>query len=70
MTKDGKWGHCRSCKFFASPAQVPLGSEEARCMHPVLEKFTLTVYGSCGCSGWDLRTGLPESIEDRPAARI
>jgi hypothetical protein len=70
MAKNGKWGHCRSCKFFASPAPIPLGSEEARCSHPTLEKFTLTVYGSCGCSAWKLRAGLPDSIEDRPAARF
>jgi hypothetical protein len=64
---DGKnWGHCRSCKFFASPASVPLASEEARCKHPELSKYALTVFGASGCSGWELRAGLPEG-EERPS---
>jgi hypothetical protein len=61
---DSKWGHCRSCRFFTSPARVPLGSEEARCAQPELAKFSLTVYGSCGCTGWEVREGLPASIEE------
>ena len=65
---DEKWGHCRSCKHFTSPARVPLGTEEARCAHPALSKFSLTVYGSCGCSGWELRAGLPEQIEEQTTA--
>jgi hypothetical protein len=62
--EDGKWGHCRSCKHFGSPARVPLGSEEARCAQPELERFALTVYGSNGCNAWQLRPGLSEQIED------
>jgi hypothetical protein len=64
---DGKWGHCRSCKFFGSPARVPLSSEEARCGHPELSKYHLTIFGASGCSGWELRPGLPKQIEDQPA---
>ena len=66
-SRNSKWGHCRSCKFFASPARVPMGSEEARCAQPTLEKYRLTVFGSCGCSAWEVRAGLPESIEEQPA---
>jgi hypothetical protein len=65
--KDGAtWGHCRSCKYFTSPARVPLGSEEARCAEPTLATFSLTVYGSCGCRAWELREGLPREVEERP----
>jgi hypothetical protein len=64
---NNKWGHCRNCKFFASPARVPLGSEEARCEQPTLAQFRLTVYGSCGCKAWELRAGLPDAVEDQRA---
>ena len=64
--EDKHWGHCRSCKFFGSPARVPLGSEEAHCEQPELAKFQLTVYGSNGCNAWELRLGLPEQIEEQP----
>ena len=60
------WGHCRSCKFFGSPARVPLGGEEARCQQPKLVKFELTVYGSNGCNAWELRPGLSKKIEEAP----
>jgi hypothetical protein len=60
---DSNWGHCRSCKFFGSPARVPLGSEEASCKQPTLTKFSLTVYGSNGCNAWELRDGLSAEIE-------
>ena len=65
---DGRWGHCRSCKFFASPARVPLGSEEARCAHTELSKFELTVFGANGCNGWELRAGLGQQVEEQPPA--
>jgi hypothetical protein len=65
---DNHWGHCRSCKFFGSPARVPLGSEEAHCEQPELSKYRLTVYGSNGCNAWELRLGLPEQVEERPRA--
>ena len=64
--EDKHWGHCRSCKFFGSPARVPLGGEEARCQQPELVRFELTVYGSNGCNAWELRPGLPDTIEDQP----
>jgi hypothetical protein len=31
-----------------------------------LEKFELAVFGTCGCNGWEVRAGLPESIEEQP----
>jgi hypothetical protein len=67
---DKHWGHCRSCKFFGSPAQVPLGGEEARCQQPKLVKFELTVYGSNGCNAWELRPGLSKHIEEQPQPSI
>jgi hypothetical protein len=67
---DKKWGHCRNCRFFASPARVPFGSEEARCEQPTLSKFRLTVYGSCGCNAWELRMGLPETVEEQRTTTI
>jgi hypothetical protein len=38
---DGRWGHCRSCKFFSSPARMPLDGEEARCAQPELPGSSL-----------------------------
>lgn len=64
---NGQWGHCRTCKHFTSPARVPLGTEEARCSQPVLSGFELTVYGSSGCRGWELRAGLAQTAEDQSA---
>lgn len=63
---DKNWGHCRSCKFFGSPARVPLVTEEARCMHRELAKFELMVFGANGCKGWELREGLSQKIEEMP----
>jgi len=60
---DFTWGHCKNCKYFASPAVVPLEEEEARCLHPELSRYSLTVFGASGCCGFDLRSGLPASIE-------
>jgi hypothetical protein len=57
------WGHCEHCRFFASPAKIPLGGEEARCMHPVLAKYQLHVFGASGCSNFDLRAGLSGRVE-------
>lgn len=65
---DGKWGHCRTCRFFGSPAAVPLASEEARCMHKELSKFELEVFGASGCNGWELRPGVSEEVEEQPSA--
>jgi len=58
-----QWGHCRNCRFFASPAKVPALSEEARCMQPQLSQFELTVFGANGCNGWELRPGLTAEAE-------
>jgi hypothetical protein len=58
-----KWGHCEHCKFFASPAKVPIGAEEAKCLHPVLSKYELLVFGASGCNGFELRAGLAENME-------
>lgn len=63
---NGKWGHCRTCKHFASPASVPLPSEEAKCKHPELSRYALTVFGASGCNGWDLRPGVTEEAEAQP----
>jgi hypothetical protein len=66
---DRKWGHCKNCKYFGSPADVPLEEEEASCLHPELSKFSLTVFGANGCRAFDLRSGLPASSE-QPTAFI
>jgi hypothetical protein len=62
---DRAWGHCRHCKFFASPSRMPLEDEEAACQHSELSKFELRVFGASGCNGFELRPGLAES-EERP----
>lgn len=67
MAANGRWGHCRSCKFFGSPAHVPLGAEEALCAQPQLAKFKLTVFGANGCNGWELRPGLSPQVEEQPS---
>ena len=64
--RNGHWGHCKHCRYFGSPAAVPLGGEEAACKHPELQKYSLRIYGSNGCNGFDLRPGLPESVEMPP----
>lgn len=66
--KNGKWGHCKNCKYFASPAEVPLEDEEARCTQPKLAAYALTVFGACGCSAFELRSGLPASVEKSAAS--
>ncbi len=60
---NGQWGHCQHCRYFASPARVPLVEEEARCAQPTLAKFELLVFGANGCNGFELRPGLAETIE-------
>ncbi|MFZ5469115.1 MAG: hypothetical protein ACOZIN_06700 [Myxococcota bacterium] len=57
------WGHCKHCRYFASHSKVPLSNEEARCLQPVLGKFDLRVFGASGCNGFELREGLPSSVE-------
>lgn len=63
---DQKWGHCRSCEHFGSPADVPLITEEARCNHRALKRFELTVFGASGCNNWELRAGLSPDAEGLP----
>jgi hypothetical protein len=60
---NGTWGHCKNCKYFASPADIPLGDEEAQCLHPELSRYSLAVFGACGCNVFELRAGLPASVE-------
>lgn len=62
------WGHCQHCKYFASPARVPLPTEEARCFHPQLKKYELVVFGASGCKGFELRPGLQPAVEEPTAA--
>jgi hypothetical protein len=65
MAVDGRWGHCRTCRFFGSPARVPLGTEEARCKQPELSRLELTIFGANGCNAWDVRPGLSPQIEEQ-----
>ena len=60
------WGHCKNCQHFASPAALPLDTEEAACRQPSLAHFSLKVFGACGCNGFEVRAGLPSSIEQPP----
>ncbi|MBI2893089.1 MAG: hypothetical protein HYY06_06020 [Deltaproteobacteria bacterium] len=68
-SNDKSWGHCQNCNYFASPARIPLPTEEAHCNHPELKKFELVVFGASGCSGFRLRQGLPVTVEE-PAAGV
>ena len=61
--KDAKWGHCKNCKYFGSPADVPLEDEEARCLQGELARYSLTVFGACGCNAFELRVGIPLTSE-------
>jgi len=65
---NGNWGHCNHCKHFGSPAQAPLGGEEAACREPRLAKFQLRVFGACGCNRFALRPGISEAAE-KPSVR-
>jgi hypothetical protein len=60
---DGRWGHCQHCRFFASPARLPVVEEEARCTEPTLAKFELQVFGASGCNAFELRPGLVGTAE-------
>lgn len=62
--QDKKWGHCRHCRYFASPAKAPLDGEEAACKHPELSKFVLHVFGTSGCNAFELRAGLSKTVEE------
>jgi hypothetical protein len=58
------WGHCGHCRFFSSPAKAPLDGEQASCLEPTLAKFELRVVGMCGCNHFELRPGLPKTVEE------
>jgi hypothetical protein len=60
---DRTWGHCQHCKYFASPARLPLVEEEARCEQPALSKYQLLVFGASGCNAFELRPGLAKTAE-------
>ncbi len=60
---DGNWGHCEHCRYFGSPALVPLVNEEAPCEHPDLTRFHLVVFGASGCNAFELRAGAPAAAE-------
>lgn len=66
---NSNWGHCSRCKHFDSPAKMPLPGEEASCKEPTLSKFQLRVFGTCGCSQFSLRAGLPATPEAPPTGR-
>jgi hypothetical protein len=55
-----------NCRYFASPAEVPLASEEAYCQEPALSRFRLTVFGTNGCNAFQLRMGISPDAEHRP----
>lgn len=60
---NGRWGHCQRCRFFASPARIPLEDEEARCQEPTLSRFELLVFGASGCNAFELREGVSDEAE-------
>jgi hypothetical protein len=60
------WGHCQHCKYFGSPARVPLGTEEAACNQPQLARHRLMVFGTSGCTLFELRAGLDPRVEQQP----
>lgn len=59
-----RWGHCQHCKYFASPARVPVATEEAACNEPRLAAHKLVVFGSCGCTLFELRAGVQPTAEE------
>ena len=60
---EGQWGHCMHCKHFGSPAEFPLDTEEAPCAQPQMAKVRLMVFGTNGCTWFELRPGLPHDVE-------
>jgi hypothetical protein len=62
--QDTKWGHCSHCKYFDTPAKAPLDGEEAACVQPELSRYALRVFGTCGCNGFELRSGLKRTVEE------
>ena len=66
---EGKWGHCKHCRYFASPARVPLDTEEARCTQSELSRYSLKVFSACGCNGFKLRPGVSDA-DEHPAVML
>jgi hypothetical protein len=60
---DAKWGHCMHCRFFGCAAEVPLATEEAYCQQPDHGRLKLTVFGTNGCTGFELRHGMSPEVE-------
>ena len=65
MATDRNWGHCKDCRYFASPASAPLEYEEAACQEPSFAKSELRVFGASGCNRFELRRGVPEAPRAR-----
>ncbi len=61
---NNNWGHCQNCRYFGSPARVPVATEEARCLQPQLAKYELKVFGASGCRAFELREGVSRSLEE------
>lgn len=60
---DQQWGHCMHCKHFGSPAEFPLDTEENYCQHPQLARVKLMVFGTNGCTCFEVRAGLAPDVE-------
>lgn len=65
---DDQWGHCQHCKHFGSFARAPVANEEATCNQPKLASHKLVVFGACGCTLFELRSGLQPTAEEQPYA--
>jgi hypothetical protein len=63
---NGRWGHCKHCKHFDSPAGIPVDQEEAACRQPLLARHELRTFGASGCNLFQLRVGLSKNVE-RPS---
>jgi hypothetical protein len=63
---NGRWGHCKHCKHFDSPARIPVDQEEAQCRQALLSKHELRTFGASGGNLYQLRKGLSERVE-RPS---
>lgn len=57
------WGHCQHCRYFGSPARMPLAAEEALCRQPELARYELEVFGAGGCRRFEMRAGLEQTAE-------
>jgi hypothetical protein len=64
QSENSRWGHCRNCKHFESPAKAPRDGEEAACGEPTLAKFQLRVFGTSGCNHFELRPGFSIAVEE------